>query len=121
MATGVLATAVALVLAVESGNDPAVRDGDGGKAVGVAQCWPIMVREVNRVAGARFTLADRRDPVRARQMVRAYLAWRARRSPGLGPVELAARWRNPSGGSPEWHVVRLRTAYNRLMERGRVE
>jgi soluble lytic murein transglycosylase-like protein len=59
------------VCAVESsGNPHAV--GDGGKAVGIAQIHPIMVREANRLAGTKYTLKDRLDPVKSKAIFTIY-------------------------------------------------
>jgi hypothetical protein len=59
------------VCAVESsGNPHAV--GDGGKAVGIAQIHPVMVREANRLAGTKYTLRDRLDPVKSKAIFTIY-------------------------------------------------
>ena len=59
------------VCAVESsGNPHAV--GDGGKAVGIAQIHPIVVKDVNRFAGTKFTLNDRFDPTKSKEMFNLY-------------------------------------------------
>lgn len=43
--------------------------GDGGRAVGVLQIWPITVADANRILGRdEFTLADRLNPDRSRQI-----------------------------------------------------
>lgn len=57
---------------VESGGNPRAV-GDGKKAVGLYQIWPIYVADVNRIAGKKYTLADRYDPIESAQMVRIYL------------------------------------------------
>ena len=46
--------------------------GDGGRAVGVLQIWPIMVQDVNRIAGTEYTLADRLSPEKSKEMARTY-------------------------------------------------
>jgi hypothetical protein len=56
-----------------SGNRHAV--GDGGKAVGAYQLWPIHVEDANRIlklrkSNQRFTLADRKDESKAREITR---------------------------------------------------
>lgn len=61
------------VCIVESGNTPRAI-GDQGRAVGIAQLWPIMVAECNRLAGrTRWTLADRYSPAKSRQMFDFYM------------------------------------------------
>lgn len=49
----------ALIHTESKGNPNAV--GDSGKAVGVLQIWPIMVKEANRLAGTHYTNDDRYD------------------------------------------------------------
>jgi len=56
---------------VESGGN-ALAVGDGGKAAGIAQIWAITVKDVNRIAGTNYTLNDRFDPEKSRQMFRLY-------------------------------------------------
>ena len=56
---------------VESGGRWWVK-GDGGNAVGILQIWPIMVEDVNRIAGTSYTLQDRYSPARSREMARIY-------------------------------------------------
>lgn len=64
---------LAALIAVESaGNPHAV--GDGGHAVGVLQIHPAVVQDVNRIASAGFTLADRRNPAKAQEIARIYLS-----------------------------------------------
>ncbi len=58
----------AAICMVESGGDPNAI-GDGGKAVGIAQLWPIMVEDCNRIAGReRWTSTDRLDVSKSREM-----------------------------------------------------
>ena len=59
------------VCAVESGGNPRAV-GDKGKAVGIAQIHPIMVKDVNAFAGTSFTLKDRLDPVKSKEMFTLY-------------------------------------------------
>jgi hypothetical protein len=60
------------VCRVESGGNP-LAVGDGGKAVGIAQIHPILVKDVNRFAGTKYTLNDRFDPVKSREMFNLYI------------------------------------------------
>lgn len=54
------------IIAIESNNDPRAI-GDGGRAVGCLQIWPITVADANRILGREeFALADRLDPDRSR-------------------------------------------------------
>lgn len=57
---------------VESGGNPRAV-GDGGKAVGIAQIHPILVKDINRFAGTKFTLKDRFDPIKSKQMFNLYV------------------------------------------------
>ena len=59
------------VCRVESNGNP-LAVGDGGRAAGIAQIWAITVRDVNRFAGTNYTLNDRFDAEKSRQMFRLY-------------------------------------------------
>ena len=80
----------------------ATASGDGGKAVGAYQIWPIMVKEVNRVSGKSYTLKDRLNKAKSREMCSLYLDWCIRinkhKGYALRPEQLAACW---NGGN--WH------------------
>jgi soluble lytic murein transglycosylase-like protein len=60
------------VCRVESGGNPRAV-GDGGKAAGIAQIWAITVKDINRFAGTKYTLNDRFDPVKSKQMFNLYV------------------------------------------------
>jgi hypothetical protein len=64
------------VCAVESsGNPHAVGDrgADGVyRAAGIAQIWAITVKDINRFAGTKYTLNDRFDPVKSKEMFTLY-------------------------------------------------
>jgi len=106
--TSTLAIAVSLVLATESQYGRHAHDSDHGRAVGIAQAWPVAVRECNRIAGTHYTLQDRRDPLKSVRMVELTLAYHLRHHPHLDAVHLAAKWRNPYSIAPAWHVARLK-------------
>jgi hypothetical protein len=61
---------------VESGGNPRAvgdRGADGVyRAAGIAQIWAITVKDINRFAGTKFTLKDRFDPVKSKQMFTLY-------------------------------------------------
>ena len=86
----------AAIIQVESGGNPNAPDGKAGE-VGIAQIRPIMVRECNRIVGAeRWSLDDRKDPAKSREMFNTYIEhWQRGRS-----LEWAARAWN---GGPTWH------------------
>ena len=110
-----VALALEAVLAVESGgHDPHnVPDGDGGRAVGPYQMWPIAVREANRIVGRDlWRLEDRRNLQLARAMCLVTLEHHYRRGV-TDPVELACRWRNPSGNAPAWHRAKIKRAIDK--------
>ncbi len=60
------------ICAVESGGNPRAV-GDNSLAVGIAQIHPIMVREANRLAGTKYTLKDRLDPVKSKAIFTIYV------------------------------------------------
>ena len=59
------------VCAVESGGN-ALAIGDGGRAAGIAQIWAITVKDVNRIAGTKFTLNDRFNVEKSRAIFQLY-------------------------------------------------
>jgi len=62
---------VALIAVESSGNDWAI--GDNGAGVGCLQIHPIMVRDVNRISGRHYLLADRLDRPYSIQMFKIYI------------------------------------------------
>lgn len=117
--TNIVAMAVAIALAVEGG--AAATIGDGGRAIGPGQMWPVAVAEVNRILGRNvYTLADRRDLAKVREMMTVTLAHHHARHPDKGVVWLAARWRTPyryvekTRGDVR-HRAKLEKEYERMM------
>ena len=87
---------------VESGGKPDAV-GDGGKAVGILQIHPILVRDVNRIAkekrlGVKFTYADRLDPDKSRQMFRIYSDHYAKVRDDYTEEGAARRWNGGTDG-----------------------
>lgn len=80
----------------ESGGRADVEDGDGGLAVGILQIHPVMVEDVNRISGLRFTLEDRRDVAKSEQMFWIYAD---HYSKGASREVIARRW----NGGPTGH------------------
>ena len=117
--TGLVAKVIAALIAVESGGDwRAV--GDGGKAVGGLQMWPVAVQEANRIEAIyarregrtprKWTLADRRNPTQGKEMAFVTLRWHYERGT-RDPVKLGGKWRNPYGqAAPKWYLRRVRDA-----------
>jgi hypothetical protein len=60
------------VCAVESGGN-ALAIGDKGRAAGIAQIWGRTVSDINRFAGTKYTLNDRFDPVKSKEMFNLYV------------------------------------------------
>jgi hypothetical protein len=65
------------VCAVESGGN-ALAVGDRGadgvyRAAGIAQIWAITVKDVNRIAGTKFTLSDRFDVEKSKAIFHLYV------------------------------------------------
>lgn len=121
--TSTVHLAMDAVLETESGGYDlnAVPDGDGGKAVGPYQMWPIAVREANRIAGKQiWTLADRRDLILSRAMCRVTLEYHYKRGV-TDPVDLACRWRNPNGNAPAWHREKIRRAVANIVNGGKTD
>ena len=97
------------VCAVESGGNPRAV-GDKGKAVGIAQIHPIMVKDVNRFAGTKYTLNDRFDPIKSKQMFTLYTEHY-----GKGrSMEFKARLWN---GGPKLATQRATLAYWRKIQK----
>lgn len=59
------------VCQIESGGNR-LAIGDGGKAAGIAQIWAITVKDVNRIAGTKYTLNDRFDVEKSRAIFQLY-------------------------------------------------
>jgi len=57
---------------VESGGN-ALAIGDKGRAAGIAQIWGRTVQDINRFAGTKYTLNDRFDPVKSKEMFNLYV------------------------------------------------
>ena len=67
--TTALALLFSAIVSVESGGNLNAL-GDGGRAVGPAQIWAVTVRDANRIAGTRYTLADRNDLTKSAEIFR---------------------------------------------------
>jgi hypothetical protein len=57
---------------VESGGN-ALAIGDNGRAAGIAQIWARTVTDINQFAGTQYTLNDRFDPVKSKEMFTLYV------------------------------------------------
>lgn len=74
------------LIAVESGGRDYVT-GDRGAAVGCLQIHPVMVKDVNRIAGTTYRLSDRLDRRKSIEMARIYFRHYGKR----WTIERAAR------------------------------
>jgi len=50
-------------------------DGDGGRAVGALQIHPCVIIDVNELCGACFSLEDRRDLAKSKEIARLYITY----------------------------------------------
>jgi hypothetical protein len=95
---------IAILIQIESGGD-ARAVGDGGRAVGILQMWPVAVAEANRVEriiakvekrpARKWNLNDRLDPIKSTEMCAITLQWHWRRGV-RDPVRLACKWNHPT-------------------------
>lgn len=117
----IIAMLVALVMpaliAVESsGNDKAI--GDNGRGVGCLQIHPECIEDVNRIAGTRYTLADRLDREKSKEICSIYLTHYGKayaRTTGKAPTAetLARIW----NGGPRGYAKSATIPYWRKVER----
>jgi soluble lytic murein transglycosylase-like protein len=91
-----------------SGNAKAI--GDGGKAVGAYQIHAAVITNVNRKYGTKYTLKDRTDPHKSRQICKLYLTMYGK---GLSQIELARVW----NGGPKGHKKTATLGYAKKIER----
>ena len=109
LTTGIVAAACAIALQVEGAH--ATQKGDGGHAVGIGQMHIEAVKEVNRILGYEaFTLADRENPAKVRDMMAITLSWHHLRHPERSAVWLASKWHSPFRAAPAWHMRKLQKA-----------
>jgi len=93
------------IAAVESRNDPGVA-GDGGRALGPYQIHRAYWADATRFLGVDWSYSDARNPVKAREAVRAYLLHYGR---GRSMMEMA-RIHN---GGPNGHKKAITVEYAR--------
>jgi hypothetical protein len=93
---------------VES-NGNAFAVGDKGRAAGIAQIWARTVVDINRFAGTKYTLNDRFNPAKSKEMFNLYIEHY-----GNGrSVEFKARLWN---GGPQGASKRATLAYWRKIQ-----
>jgi hypothetical protein len=111
---------IAALIHVESGGN-ADAIGDGGKAVGVLQIWPIMVRDCNRIlklrrSKLRYTLKDRYSRSRSIEM---FKVWSSHYNKGASLEVIARRWNGGPKGDKKaatkkyWEKVKIALASSR--------
>jgi len=81
---------------IESGGQLNPCPGDDGKAIGPLQIHPAVVKDVNKFCGARFSLEDRRDLAKSKEIARLYITYWMQRH----REEIASRIWN--GGPRGW-------------------
>lgn len=98
---------IAAIIHVESsGDDNAV--GDGGKAVGAFQIWPVMLKDCNRIVGEeRWTNEDRTDRAKSRAMFLAYSRHYAKHHADWSNEGIARRWNS----GPKGHTKQVSEKY----------
>lgn len=121
----IIAMAMTAIISVESNNGADLRTGDGGRAVGMYQMWPVAVREANRIESImarregrrprKWRVSDRVDIDWSMEMCEATLLWHYRRGVKC-PVELACRWRNPYSDCPSWHRRKIEKAVKKVRD-----
>ena len=115
MTTAQIYAIVDALCIVESGNNPDAPDGDGGKAVGVLQIWPIMVAECNRIMAYRvWNLDDRRTVDASRDMCACFLSYWTLRRKIIDPIKAACLWHYPDGRDDPQYAAKVREAMKGL-------
>lgn len=105
---------IAAIMLVESSGGRDTRNGDGGRAVGPLQIHASVVRDVNRIAGTRYTHAQMRDPAIARDVFRRYVshyATPARLGRPVTDQDIARIW---NGGPQGWRKPATRAYWRRV-------
>lgn len=82
--------------------------GDSGKAVGVLQIWPIMVREANRLAGTNYTYDDRYDKQKS---IEIFNIVQAHYNPDHDPLKALKVWNKKH---PDSYRISTFTKYEEL-------
>lgn len=109
-----LGIVILALCSVESGNNPAAI-GDHGRAVGILQVHAECVRDVNRIVGEKwYTLEDRYNPAKSKEMARIYLNYYCSKE-RLGRPATAEDYARTWNGGPRynkkttngyWHKVK---------------
>lgn len=139
MNESLLNTIIKVLIILESGGDPSA-GGDGGKAVGILQIHPIMVRDVSRILGWDVETLDykgkgeytdnRLNPVFSVKVCKTYLRHYMQnigdRNPDVFFVEYAARiWNGgPTGHKKtctKWYSNRARRMFRIIQALDRIE
>lgn len=91
-------TAVCLIESGGRADPPLTEISRREQSVGIAQIRPICLRDCNRIVGyERWTLEDRRDPVKSREMFDTYMGHYGK---GCSLFDLACIWNGgPKGPS----------------------
>jgi len=89
------------ICAVESSNGRDRRDGDGGRAIGPYQIHRAYWVDGTLFLGVRWPYSDARDPIKARQVVRAYVQHYQRAGSYPATPETWARLHNGGPSGPD--------------------
>lgn len=103
------------LIEVESGGNCVY--GDGGRAYGILQIHAAIIKDVNRLYGTSYVLADRADAEKSKQICRLYLSYWGKHyektNHKTATLELYARlWNGGSHGYTKnstiayWHRVK---------------
>ena len=84
--------------------------GDGGNAVGAYQIWPCVIIDVNDRWGTKYTLKDRYNEKKSREIARLYLK---RYGKGRTQLEMARIF----NGGPRGHKKKATLKYAQKIER----
>lgn len=66
--------------------------GDGGKAIGAYQIQPIMVKEINRIYGTKFTLQDRKCHQKSARIFELWIYFASKNHNGKTDAEVLSTW-----------------------------
>jgi soluble lytic murein transglycosylase-like protein len=90
--------------------------GDSGKAVGILQIWPIMVKDVNRISGKNFTMKDRYNKQKSYEMCRIYLNHYCK---NMSDFNKARCWNGGANGHKKKATIKYGNKVSRELRKGK--